>query len=286
LPPTRSVEFAPPAVVYQRVFKFIVDVDHPAPDGLPSETTPQWAGDLAASTLAALNVPSAPGMDRFLKNWWPEVQAPEFYSMWFSSKGGTLSDLLTSKIPRTDGAGLLTDPSVLSIPFITARGNLINNRVLCAQLFPSDPSTVTQLPPGQTRRAELEQIEMLPECASCHKPLDPFGYALQNFATDGSFRTTENGLPLDTTAVLQLPQTGAVSVHDAQSMGAALASSCEAALCLTQQLLHDATVSLGLPAEASAPEVAQIAAQFMADGGDLGELIRLVAESETFLRAH
>jgi hypothetical protein len=274
--------------VYQRIIKFVLDLEQPIPDDLPSETTREWAGNLAASTLASVQGAVPAGMNRFVKNWWPGTPTPELWSMWFGAEGnGTLVYLFTSPHQRSYGAGPLTDPTVLSLPFITARGNLIDSRVLCNQPFPSDPSTVTPLPPGETRRSELERIEATDaSCASCHKPLDPFGFALQNFATDGTFRTTENGLPLDTTAVLRLPQTGDVAVLDAQSMGNALANSCEAALCFTQQLLHDASVSAQLPREASLPEVAQIADQFARSGLILPGLVRLVVESDPFLSAN
>ena len=42
-------------------------------------------------------------------------------------------------------------------------------------------------------------------CASCHKLMDPIGFALENFDADGKWRTKqggEGGVPLDTSAVL------------------------------------------------------------------------------------
>jgi len=42
-------------------------------------------------------------------------------------------------------------------------------------------------------------------CASCHKLMDPIGFALENFDADGSYRTKqggEGGVPLDTSVVL------------------------------------------------------------------------------------
>jgi hypothetical protein len=42
-------------------------------------------------------------------------------------------------------------------------------------------------------------------CASCHKLMDPIGFALENFDADASWRTKqggEGGVPLDTSAVL------------------------------------------------------------------------------------
>jgi hypothetical protein len=42
-------------------------------------------------------------------------------------------------------------------------------------------------------------------CASCHKLMDPIGFALENFDADGKYRTKQGGdggVPLDTSAVL------------------------------------------------------------------------------------
>ena len=42
-------------------------------------------------------------------------------------------------------------------------------------------------------------------CASCHKLMDPIGFALENFDADGKWRTKEGGdggVPIDTSSVL------------------------------------------------------------------------------------
>jgi hypothetical protein len=36
-------------------------------------------------------------------------------------------------------------------------------------------------------------------CAGCHKITDPIGLALENFDSAGGYRTTENGVTIDTT---------------------------------------------------------------------------------------
>ncbi len=42
-------------------------------------------------------------------------------------------------------------------------------------------------------------------CASCHKLMDPIGFALENFDADGKWRTKQGGdggVPIDASAVL------------------------------------------------------------------------------------
>ena len=40
-------------------------------------------------------------------------------------------------------------------------------------------------------------------CASCHRTIDPLGFALENFDPTGQWRTTDGPAPVDTSGVLQ-----------------------------------------------------------------------------------
>ena len=52
-------------------------------------------------------------------------------------------------------------------------------------------------------RERLEQHRSNPVCASCHAPMDPLGFALENFDAIGSWRgTSEAGLPIDASATM------------------------------------------------------------------------------------
>jgi len=52
-------------------------------------------------------------------------------------------------------------------------------------------------------RARLEQHRANPVCASCHAPMDPLGFALENFDAIGRWRATgEAGLPIDASATM------------------------------------------------------------------------------------
>ena len=54
----------------------------------------------------------------------------------------------------------------------------------------------------QTLRERLEQHRANPVCASCHKLMDPIGFALENFDAVGKYRTfDENFEPIDNTGV-------------------------------------------------------------------------------------
>jgi hypothetical protein len=56
--------------------------------------------------------------------------------------------------------------------------------------------------PGQqgkmTLRQRLEAHRVRADCAACHRIMDPIGFALENFDRTGSWRTLDEGLPVDT----------------------------------------------------------------------------------------
>lgn len=53
-----------------------------------------------------------------------------------------------------------------------------------------------------TMRQQMEQHQSSPVCASCHKLMDPIGFALENFDGIGQWRDNEAGLPIDPSGVL------------------------------------------------------------------------------------
>ena len=46
-------------------------------------------------------------------------------------------------------------------------------------------------------REQMEQHRANPVCASCHKLMDPLGFALENFDAVGAWRTSDAGAPID-----------------------------------------------------------------------------------------
>jgi len=53
-----------------------------------------------------------------------------------------------------------------------------------------------------TMREQMEVHRKSPVCASCHKLMDPFGFALENFDAVGAWRTQDAGAPIDATSTL------------------------------------------------------------------------------------
>jgi mono/diheme cytochrome c family protein len=92
------------------------------------------------------------------------------------------------------GTGLRTSPVV--------RGKFILEN-LFNQKIPPPPPNVPPLavddthPLTGTTRQIFEQHRANPVCAGCHARMEPYGFALENYAGNGSWRTQENNIPID-----------------------------------------------------------------------------------------
>ena len=77
---------------------------------------------------------------------------------------------------------------------------------------PTPPPNVPQLKSDsqtgvvqiQTMRDQMEQHRANPACASCHRMMDPMGFALENFDPTGQWRTQEPGGAVDATGQLEM----------------------------------------------------------------------------------
>jgi hypothetical protein len=54
----------------------------------------------------------------------------------------------------------------------------------------------------RTMRAQMEAHRQNPACASCHKLMDPLGFALENFDAVGAWRMVDAGSPIDASGQL------------------------------------------------------------------------------------
>ncbi len=111
------------------------------------------------------------------------------------------------RVTFADGrrGGLLGQGSVLtatSQPNRTSpvvRGKWILENLLGAPP-PAPPANVPALeetPVVGTLRQRMEAHRKNPVCASCHKMMDPLGFALENFDAVGAWRTHEGATPVD-----------------------------------------------------------------------------------------
>src|SRR5580704_4551010 len=114
--------------------------------------------------------------------------------------------------------GLLGQGSVLSLTWVqNFRTSPVKRGVWVLEniLGTPPPEPPPNVPPLEDTKGGSEKILTLREqmtmhranepCASCHKLMDPIGFALENFDADAKWRTRQGGdggVPLDTSAVL------------------------------------------------------------------------------------
>jgi hypothetical protein len=113
------------------------------------------------------------------------------------------------RVTLTDEArrGLLGKGSVLMVTSRAERTSpvLRGKWVLENLLGTSPPAPPPNVPPfpetdgaqPKTVRERLELHRSNPACSSCHKLMDPLGFALENFDAVGGWRWKENGRPVD-----------------------------------------------------------------------------------------
>jgi mono/diheme cytochrome c family protein len=120
------------------------------------------------------------------------------------------------RVPVTDPnrRGLLGHASILSMTAAAnrtspvLRGKYVISNLLNTPPLPP-PAAVPDLEESahkdrpSTVREQLERHRGSPVCASCHRNIDPVGFALENFDAVGQWRTaTREGLPIDAAGVL------------------------------------------------------------------------------------
>ena len=172
----------------------------------------------------------------------------------------------------------LHSPAGRSSP--TDRGKALRETLLC-QTVPPPPANVDfkfvqdiSDPKYKTTRDRLTAHRSDALCAGCHRITDPIGLALENFDGGGAYRTTENGVPIDTSGELRGQKfTGplglAKALHDDPAVTSCVAKKAYA-------------FGVGrLPAEKD-PEWVRIQAEFARSGYDMVELLREIATSDMF----
>ncbi len=120
------------------------------------------------------------------------------------------------KIPDPNRRGLLGDGSILAMTSVANRTSPVFRGKYVLSTFlntppPQPPPNVPTLDESnkgaksvpKTVRAQLELHRSSPVCASCHRVIDPAGFALENFDPVGRWRDTgADGAPLDVAGTL------------------------------------------------------------------------------------
>ncbi len=108
--------------------------------------------------------------------------------------------------------GLLGQGSILTVTsYATRTAPTLRGKWLLENILgtppPPPPPDVPSLKEDEhakalTMRQRMEQHSANPTCASCHRIMDPLGFALENFDAIGRWRTVEADTPIDASGVL------------------------------------------------------------------------------------
>jgi hypothetical protein len=116
-------------------------------------------------------------------------------------------------LPDERRFGLLGHGSVLTVTSLPNRTSpVVRGKWLLENMLgypppapPPDVPALTENGKGEAPRSvreRMEQHRQSPACANCHAVMDPIGFSLDQFDAIGRWRTTEGGVPVDSTGVL------------------------------------------------------------------------------------
>lgn len=191
--------------------------------------------------------------------------------------------------PGDPRAGILAQVSFVALhshPGVSSavlRGRALREVILC-QKVPDPPPNVsfklvldTTNPNYPTMRSRLDAHITNPVCAGCHKLMDPPGLVMENFDSDGSFRTTQNGAVIDTSGSLD-----GKKFEGMPGLDEAVANDPAAPACLVSRL---AEYALGRPPVGDEVQwVASLKKEFVADHYRLRPLLRQIATADMLYR--
>ncbi len=120
--------------------------------------------------------------------------------------------------PENHRGGLIGMGAVLALTSHTSRTSpTLRGKWILESIFgtpppppPPDAGTIKEQKKGaepKTFRELMAQHSTQPACASCHRKIDPLGFALENYDAVGAWRDTQGGKPLDADGVLPSGET-------------------------------------------------------------------------------
>ncbi len=106
--------------------------------------------------------------------------------------------------------GLLTYHSADQHSGPVERGLMVRRQLFCTPVPPPPPQVVQMISmrpidpndKAKTTRQKYQDHKTQAFCAACHDQFDTIGFGLEEMDGIGRYRTTENGLPVDTTGTL------------------------------------------------------------------------------------
>ncbi len=199
--------------------------------------------------------------------------------------------LYPAEFPRHQRAGVLTLPSVLALgayavqPGPILRGKRVLERVACMDMGTPIQGAEAALPPDtltaeSTNRQRTATATRSATCMSCHKLINPPGFAFEHYDAVGQWRDEDNGQAVDASGSLTLTGGEEITFTDGIDFVRQLATSDRVRDCYA---LHWTRYALGKQIDATTPELETLQARFREDDS-IKELLVSIAGSDLFGR--
>ena len=199
--------------------------------------------------------------------------------------------LYPASFPPDERAGVLTLPSVLALgayavqPGPIPRGVRVLERLACMHLGTPVQGAETALPPDtltaeSTNRERTAAATRPGTCNTCHRTINPPGFAFEHYDAVGRWRSHDNGRPVDASGSLTLAGGERIAFADGVDFARQLAASARVRDCY---VLHWTRYALGERLDDAAPGLDALQAGFRADDS-ITELLVSIAGSDLFRR--
>jgi hypothetical protein len=133
---------------------------------------------------------------------------------------------------------------------------------------------------AQTTRQRFAAHTSAPFCSGCHGAFDPMGNAFESYDGIGRYRTTENGVAIDSSGAIVGTTSSDGPVADAVGLTRALAASPDVYECFARQVFR---FDLGRrETDADDCAIKQQTKVFVDNGLDMRELLIAIATSPAF----
>lgn len=214
-----------------RFFHAWLEIKDPSEFTISDKTFPEFNATFASAMLEET--------DRFLK---AQLEKPRPRLSDITQSNPTFATRMMSLDP-TQRLGIFSQPAVIASHSgptntrLVKRGVFWVRKVMCMELEPPPPGidlTVYDTP-HTTERQRLEQSTAKKACIGCHKIIDPFGFALENYDALGRWRTEDNGQPIDAKVTLDFLDEPEVETNGPVDALRALTSSAKFKQCFVRQ---------------------------------------------------